>query len=156
MSTPSRGELPIIQATTDLIRWFVPLLNRLPRDHRFALGDRLVGGLYDLLEGLVTARYSSVKLPRLESLAANLDLLQIQTRLLHDFHLIDEKRYEHDSRAPCPLRRDRSAVGAAFPCHKLCQPPWLWQPPSSAEVRAFLSGAPLGIADRYSSLFPQH
>jgi hypothetical protein len=23
----------------------VPLLNRLPRDHRFALGDRLVAGL---------------------------------------------------------------------------------------------------------------
>ena len=98
MPTPSRGELPIIQATTDLIRWFVPLLNRLPRDHRFSLGDRLVSGLYDLLEGLVTARYSSVKLPRLESLAANLDLLQIQTRLLHDFHLIDERRYEHASR----------------------------------------------------------
>jgi hypothetical protein len=98
MPTPSRGELPIIQATTDLIRWFVPLLNRLPRDHRFGLGDRLVSGLYDLLEGLVTARYSSVKLPRLESLAANLDLLQIQTRLLHDFHLIDERRYEHASR----------------------------------------------------------
>jgi hypothetical protein len=98
MTTPSRGELPIIQATTDLIRWFVPLLNRLPKDHRFALGDRLVGGLYDFLEGLVRARYSSVKLPRLESLAANLDLLQIQTRLLHDFHLIDERRYEHASR----------------------------------------------------------
>ena len=30
MSTPSRGELPIIQATMDLIQWFVPLLNRLP------------------------------------------------------------------------------------------------------------------------------
>jgi hypothetical protein len=77
MTTPSRGELPIIQATTDLIGWFIPLLNRLPKDHRFALGDRLVGGLYDFLEGLVRARYSSVKLPRLESLAANLDLLHI-------------------------------------------------------------------------------
>ena len=98
MPTPSRGELPIIQATTDLIRWIVPLLNRLPRDHRFGLGERLVSGLYDLLEGLVTAGYSSIKLPRLESLAANLDLLQIQTRLLHDFHLIDERRYEHASR----------------------------------------------------------
>ena len=98
MPIPSRGELPIIQATIDLIQWFVPLLNRLPRDHRFGLGDRLVSGLYDLLEGLVTARYGSVKLPRLESLAANLDLLQIQTRLLHDFHLIDERRYEHASR----------------------------------------------------------
>jgi hypothetical protein len=39
--TTSRGELPIIQATLDLIQWFVPLLKRLPRDHRFALGDRL-------------------------------------------------------------------------------------------------------------------
>ena len=29
MPTPSRGELPIIQATMDLIQWFVPLLNRL-------------------------------------------------------------------------------------------------------------------------------
>ena len=57
MTTASRGELPIIQATMDLIQWFVPLLNRLPRDHRFALGDRLVAGLYDLLKGLVAARY---------------------------------------------------------------------------------------------------
>jgi hypothetical protein len=98
MSTPTHGELPIIQATIDLIRWFVPLLNRLPRDHRFALGDRLVSGLYALLEGLVTARYSSEKLAKLESLAPELDLLQIQTRLLHDFDLIDARRYEHASR----------------------------------------------------------
>jgi hypothetical protein len=98
MSTPSQGELPIIQATIDLIRWFVPLLNRLPRDHRFALGERLVSGLYALLEGLVSARYSSKKLSKLESLAPGLDLLQIQTRLLHDFHLIDDRRYEHASR----------------------------------------------------------
>ena len=53
-TTASRGELPIIQATMDLIQWFVPLLNRLPRDHLFALGDRLVQGLYDLLRLKVT------------------------------------------------------------------------------------------------------
>ena len=43
-SSPSRsaGELPIIEACLDLIRWFVPLLNRLPRQHKFALGDRLI------------------------------------------------------------------------------------------------------------------
>ena len=74
MNAPSRGELPIIQATMDLIQWFVPLLNRLPRDHRFALDDRfplddrLVAGLYDLLEGL-------------EPLNARLDLLRLQIRL---------------------------------------------------------------------------
>lgn len=57
----------------------------MPRDHRFALGKRLISGLDDLLEGLVAARHSSIKLPQLEGLAANLDPLQIQTQLLHDF-----------------------------------------------------------------------
>ena len=37
MAEPSRAELPIIEATLDLIRWFIPLLNRLPRSHKFAL-----------------------------------------------------------------------------------------------------------------------
>ena len=96
--TPSRGELPIIQATMDLIQWFVPLLNRLPRDHRFALGDRLVHGLYELLEGLIAARYTTAKLERLEPLNARLDLLRLQIRLLHNFQLIDERRYEHVAR----------------------------------------------------------
>jgi hypothetical protein len=36
----SSGELPIIEASLDLIRWFVPLLNRLPRQHKFGLGER--------------------------------------------------------------------------------------------------------------------
>ncbi len=37
MAEPSRAELPIIEATLDLIRWFIPLLNRLPRSHLFAM-----------------------------------------------------------------------------------------------------------------------
>ena len=98
MPTSTRGELPIIQATVDLIRWFVPLLNGLPRSHRFALGDRITATLYDLLEGLLEARYSRQKLSILEPLAARLDLLRVQTRLLHEFRLIDMRRYEHASR----------------------------------------------------------
>jgi hypothetical protein len=34
-------ELPIIQKTYDLIKWYVPILNRLPKDHKFILGDRV-------------------------------------------------------------------------------------------------------------------
>lgn len=49
-------ELPIIQKTYDLLKGYIPILNRLPPDHRFALGDLMTKGLYDLLEGLIQAR----------------------------------------------------------------------------------------------------
>lgn len=54
MTKSTTGELPIVQKTYDLIKWYVPILNRLPRDHKFGLGDRMVAALYDLLEGFVT------------------------------------------------------------------------------------------------------
>jgi hypothetical protein len=88
------SELTIIQRTYDLICWYVPLLNRLPRDHKFMLGDRIITGLYNLLENLIQARYESNKLPRLESLNSQLDILRHQTRLLLDFELVSVERYE--------------------------------------------------------------
>ena len=35
------NELPIIQKAYDLITWYVPILNSLPRNHKFLLGDRI-------------------------------------------------------------------------------------------------------------------
>jgi 23S rRNA-intervening sequence protein len=92
-------ELPIIQKTYDLIKWYIPILNRLPRDHRFALGDRMTKGLYDLLEGLIRARYARKdRLARLESLNTHLDILRYQTRLLLEFQLISAQRYDYVSK----------------------------------------------------------
>ncbi|MCU0567216.1 MAG: diversity-generating retroelement protein Avd [Oculatellaceae cyanobacterium Prado106] len=91
-------ELPIIQKTYDLIRWYVPILNRMPRHHKFLLGNRIITGLYDLLEGLIKARYSSDKLPRLETLSSGLDILRYQTRLLLDFEVMDSQRYAYAGR----------------------------------------------------------
>jgi hypothetical protein len=88
-------ELPIIQKTYDLIQWYVPILNRLSRNHKFLLGDRVITGLYDLLEGLIQARYASNKLPKLETLSSGLDILRYQTRLLLDFYLMDTQRYAY-------------------------------------------------------------
>jgi hypothetical protein len=56
------NELPIIQKTYDLIRWYVPILNRLPRDHKFNLGDRIISELYSLLDRLIIAQYTKEKL----------------------------------------------------------------------------------------------
>jgi len=89
------SELPIIQKTYDLIKWYVPILNRLPRDHKFVLGDRIIAGLYDLLEGLILARYAREKLDILEGLNGRLDILRYQTRLLVDLQLMKVERYEY-------------------------------------------------------------
>ena len=89
-------ELPIIQKTYDLIKWYIPILNRLPKDRRFTLGERIINNLYDLLEGLIQARYAKKdKLTRLQSLNTQLDILRYQTRLLYDFQLISSQRYKY-------------------------------------------------------------
>ena len=88
-------DLPIIQKTYDLIKWYVPILNRLPRDHRFLLGDRIITGLYELLEALIRVRYQREKLTQLETLNSQLDVIRHQTRLLLDFELIPVHRYEY-------------------------------------------------------------
>ena len=92
-----QADLPIIQRTYDLIKWYVPLVNKFPRDFKFMLGDRVQGTLYELLEGLIRARYRREKLEILETLNAELDVLRYQTRLCHDFHLFDVRRYEYVS-----------------------------------------------------------
>jgi hypothetical protein len=102
------GELPVIQKTYDLILWYVPILNRLPRDHKFAVGDRMVLVLYDLLEGLLVARYRREKLALLEDLASRVDLLRYQTRL-RDFGLIGVDRHEHAARQLVALGKDLGA-----------------------------------------------
>ncbi len=56
------NKLSIVQKTYDLILWYVPILNRLPCDRKFHLGDRIVTGLYHLLEELITARYASQRI----------------------------------------------------------------------------------------------
>ena len=67
-------DLPIVQKTYDLIKWYVPILNRLPKKHKFTLGDRMIIGLYNFLEGLILARYAQEKLTQLELLNAKLDM----------------------------------------------------------------------------------
>ncbi|MBE9065667.1 diversity-generating retroelement protein Avd [Leptolyngbya cf. ectocarpi LEGE 11479] len=62
---------------------------------RFGLGERIITGLYDLLEGLVVARYQRDKRTRLQQLNGKLDVLRYQTRLLLDFDLISHKRYQY-------------------------------------------------------------
>ncbi|BCL39226.1 hypothetical protein NSMS1_56730 [Nostoc sp. MS1] len=60
--------------TYDLIKWYVPILNRLPRDNKLLLGNRIITELYNLLDILIVARYAKEKLIYLESLNSKLEL----------------------------------------------------------------------------------
>ncbi|RUT06439.1 hypothetical protein DSM106972_026960 [Dulcicalothrix desertica PCC 7102] len=88
-------ELSVIQKTYDCIKWYVPIIDRLPKIHKFTLGDRILNGLYNLLEGLIQAKYAKNKLTQLEALNTQLDILRYQTRMLQDFDFISVERYEY-------------------------------------------------------------
>ena len=89
------SELSIIQKTYDLIKWYIPILNRFPKTFKFQLGDRTTTRLYDFLETLLSVQYKSDKLNDLIQLNQSLVVLRYQARLLLDFEIIDLKRYEN-------------------------------------------------------------
>jgi 23S rRNA-intervening sequence protein len=88
-------QLPVLQKTYDFVKHYVPIISRLPKQHKYALGERLTINLYTLLEGLIQAQYEREKLSQLQSLNTQLEIIRYQTRLLHDFDLINAQRYEH-------------------------------------------------------------
>ena len=90
-------ELSVIQKCYDLVKWYVPIIERFPRVHKFTIGDRVINQLYDILENLIRAKFAPKKLSRLEYINTELAVLRHQTRLLLDFKLIDVKRYEYVS-----------------------------------------------------------
>ena len=93
----SNEELPVIQKTYDLILWYVPLLNKMPRDHKFGLGDRIATNLYQILEELIEARYSKERMSLLRAVNVRVEKLRYQTRLMKDFSVFDVRRFEYAS-----------------------------------------------------------
>lgn len=88
-------ELSVIQKTHDLIKWYVPILEKLPRTYKFTIGEKMINHLYELLEGLIEAKYANRKLESLKKLNVKLDIIRHQTQLLLDFELISLKRYQY-------------------------------------------------------------
>lgn len=72
----TENDLSIIRKTNDLIIWFVPLINRFPRSHKFNLGARLENQMFSILEELIVARYEKSKAERLERVNAKLDVIR--------------------------------------------------------------------------------
>lgn len=69
-----KNELPVIERTYDLMKWFLGRVAKFPRSHRYSLGQRIESRLYDVMEQLIRAKYAErgSKAPHLA--AVNLDL----------------------------------------------------------------------------------
>jgi hypothetical protein len=91
-------ELVVITKTYDLILWSCNHTSRFPRQHRFALGERLERSLYDLLETLIQAKYTKDRKPLLEQANLKLEILRFQIRLAKDLQCLRANSYEFASK----------------------------------------------------------
>jgi hypothetical protein len=91
-------EKPVIQKMYDLIKWLIPQIAKLPRSHKFTLGDRITNLALDTLDLLVQAVYTRRKLELLKQANLNLERLRYMIRLCYDLKLFSLKGYEYVSR----------------------------------------------------------
>jgi len=84
---------PIIVKTYNLTHWYIEKLSRLPRNHRFTLGEKIQNTLLDLLILLSDAIYSKDKKRLLNEANKELEKLRILSRLLKDLKLLPTDNY---------------------------------------------------------------
>ena len=100
-------DLSVVTRTYDFIVWMMDRVDKFPRNYRFLLGDRLLGGLLDVLEFLIQARYSpKERLPLLQKVNFSLQKLRYLLRLAKDKQLMSLKSYEFGAKSMDELGRE--------------------------------------------------
>jgi hypothetical protein len=90
---PGQDWYPIQQLAYDLVLALVPIIEAMPRIHRFTLGDRLINLGYEVIEQLTITRYSRQKRDKLRRINLLLERLRVLLRLAVDLHAISVKAY---------------------------------------------------------------
>lgn len=89
----NKGELPVMVKAYDMAMYIIPVVEKMPRKHKFTLGDRIVNHLYDILEKLVDARYSRQRFPILKHVNLALEKLRMLLRIASEMKAISIKAY---------------------------------------------------------------
>jgi hypothetical protein len=86
----------IVAKAYDLLKAAIPMLEGLPRKHKFTLGDRLQNHLSDVLESLIEAVYlpPAEKKPVLRRVNLTLEKIRFYLRLGYDLGLYNSGRYK--------------------------------------------------------------
>ena len=92
------SEMQAVTKMYDVIRWLMPQVAKLPRSHKFILGDRITNLALDVLMLLVEAQYTRQKLDLLGQANRTLEQLRYLLRLCKDLELFSMRRYEYIAR----------------------------------------------------------
>ena len=84
-----------VHSCRELLLWMIPQLDKLPKNRRYTLGEKLENRLLSVLEALVTAAFSSNKRSFLFQANRDLEVCRQLWRLCHDFRAVSHKSYEH-------------------------------------------------------------
>ena len=95
----------ILTRTDDFIKWFLPKVERMPRNFKFLFGDRLIQMQLDLLERLIEAYYSRDKTRPLGAANLQIEKLRHLLRICADMHWLALPQYEF-------AIRELNAIGA--------------------------------------------
>jgi hypothetical protein len=92
-TSPLEKEYPVIRKMYDLTMTVTLRVRDFPRDCRFVLGDRMLVNCYNLLDGLIEARYAREKSAILQAQNLCLEKLRFQIRLCLDMKIVSPKQY---------------------------------------------------------------
>ena len=92
-------ELIVITKTYDLILWSCNHTGKFPRNHRFVLGERIERNLYDLLEILIRAKYTTPAARIAGRSQLELEILRFQMRLAKDLQCLKVESYGFAAKA---------------------------------------------------------
>ena len=87
------SELAVVRKLHELMVWFAGVVGRMPRVHRYSLGQRTEEALEATLERLLRAQYSKRKLPHLDEASLQMDLARMRVRRMHELQFITHEQY---------------------------------------------------------------
>lgn len=86
---------PLVEEAFQFTAWLTPLVEQLPRSHKFTIGDRVQTKALDLLDTLIEAIYTRDRANTLKRANLIIEQLRYLFRLAAELRLIDLRRYEH-------------------------------------------------------------
>lgn len=94
-----------IEDCRELLLWMIPHLDKLPKNRRYTLGEKLENRILTVLESLVAAAYTANKRQFLTQANRDLEVCRHLWRLCHDFRTVSTSSYEYGGKLMFGLGR---------------------------------------------------